>query len=46
MLPLQCMTAEEEDRCLFHAYPEQHIHHQLLLFFDHVVSVSSHHTQQ
>jgi len=46
MLPLQCKTAEEEDRCLFYAYPEQHIHHQLMLFHDHVVSVSSHHTQQ
>ena len=23
MLPLQCMTAEEKDRCLFYAYPEQ-----------------------
>ncbi len=30
MLPLQCMTAEEKDRCLFYAYPEQHIHHQLM----------------
>ena len=22
-MPLQCMTAEEQDRCLFYAYPEQ-----------------------
>jgi len=24
----------------------QHIHHQLMMFYDHVVPVSSHHTQQ
>jgi len=24
----------------------QHIHSQVMLFYDHVVSVSSHHTQQ
>ena len=23
MLPLQCITAEEKDTCLFYAYPEQ-----------------------
>ncbi len=24
----------------------QHVHHQLMMFYDHVVPVSSHHTQQ
>ena len=44
MLPLQCVTAEEEKICLFYVYPEQHIHHQWMLFYNRAVSVISRHT--